>query len=148
MVGRTQRFGEACCLHLQGRSKEPGLRLNINMIPGGEIWRKGPVSEDWGRKWAWPMRRLHSFLLTLFLRLPFLQPYTYVPSESLLITLALKMETAHFSETLASTNQSTRRLNQKNIVRIVIAIVTLNLTHTHTHTHTHIILFTLLRMYT
>jgi hypothetical protein len=30
-----------------------------------------------------------------------------------IINLALKMETARFSETLASTNQSTRRFNRK-----------------------------------
>jgi hypothetical protein len=40
----------------------------------------------------------------------------------------LKMETACFFETLASTNQSTRVRIQKNIIGIVIAVKTLNFT--------------------
>jgi hypothetical protein len=35
-----------------------------------------------------------------------------------------KMEAARFSETLAYTNQSTRRLTQKNIIIIVTAVKT------------------------
>jgi hypothetical protein len=49
---------------------------------------------------------------------PFLQTYPlatlYNPSKSLLITSALKMETACFSEMLISTNQSTQHLNPKD----------------------------------
>jgi hypothetical protein len=46
-------------------------------------------------------------LLASFFRLTLL-PYIYIiPSEYLLITSALKMETARLSETLASPNQST-----------------------------------------
>lgn len=39
-----------------------------------------------------------------------------VPTESQLNTLALKMETACFSETFTSTNQSTRRLHRKEYI--------------------------------
>jgi hypothetical protein len=55
----------------------------------------------------------HSSLLALSSRPP-LHPYIHVygPSQSLLITSALKMETAHFSEMLAFTKQPTRRPNQ------------------------------------
>jgi hypothetical protein len=57
-----------------------------------------------------------SFCLTcldwpLHLRLSLLQPYIYGPSQSCFITSALKMETACFTKTLASTNQSAWWLN-------------------------------------
>jgi hypothetical protein len=46
--------------------------------------------------------------------------------EACCLQTGLKMERARFSETLVSTNQSTRRLNS-NIIRIFTAVKTLNL---------------------
>jgi hypothetical protein len=51
--------------------------------------------------------------VALSFRLPFLPSYiiSLIPSN---VTSALKMETVRFSETLASTNQSTRRLSPED----------------------------------
>lgn len=43
-------------------------------------------------------------------------------------TSSLKMDVLHISETMDCSNQSTRRLNPKNIFRIISAVKTLNLT--------------------
>jgi hypothetical protein len=84
LAGRNQRFGEAYCLLLQGSSDHAGNQRDY-------IW--------------WPIR---PFLF----RLPFLPPYI-IPLNPSMVTSALKMEAVRFSETLASTSQSTRRPNPK-----------------------------------
>jgi hypothetical protein len=69
-----------------------------------------------GSRQMW--KSIHNFSLVpiglFYFRLPHLLPYIYnIYIWSLLVPahhLALKKETARFSETLASTNQSTRRL--------------------------------------
>jgi hypothetical protein len=67
----------------------------------------------------------HWSQLALSFRFPVLLPYIYIyiyiygPAESWLITSALKMVTAHFSKTLASTNQSMWHLNPKEHIRNV-----------------------------
>jgi hypothetical protein len=65
-VGRSQHFGEACCLHLQGLSDELGPRGIMYVYIG---WQEGSLKEramwdEWGRDWARTMRRLQAGVRT------------------------------------------------------------------------------------
>jgi hypothetical protein len=51
--GRSQRFGEVYCLHLQGWSDYALGIKGLYRVAGREVWRKGPIRTEWGRDWSW-----------------------------------------------------------------------------------------------
>jgi hypothetical protein len=88
LFGGCQRFGETYYLHLQGWCDDVGKWKDSYRIVRCEGWGSGPVrDEEWGEQVS------GSFL------------------TSSIATSALKMEIVCFSETLASTDESTRRQN-------------------------------------
>jgi hypothetical protein len=97
LVGRCRRFGQACCLHLEGWSDGPNSE-------GPYICSSRRGSPDW----------------PLPSELPYRNPVHMVTVSS--VTSALKIVAARFSETLSYTNQSTRRLNSKNILFASLAL--------------------------
>jgi hypothetical protein len=105
LAGRSQRFGEVCCLclHLQNLEK-CCVRLSYTPPP------PPPLTPAWNLPFG-----LASVSTSLRPDWPFLSDfpsclpiYPLIPS---MVTSALKMETVRFSETLASTSQSTWRPN-------------------------------------
>jgi hypothetical protein len=91
LVGRSQRLGDACRLHLQGWSDE----------------------FTWSLLFRPPQLLPRSSRLAHFPHISLLQSHIYGPSQYRLTASTLKMQAARFSETLASTNQSTRWFNSK-----------------------------------
>jgi hypothetical protein len=136
MFRRSMLFPSSGLKCLAGTVRD---HIYIHKVQGGKSKGKGPIGTSKAKtepdKWGgskYPSSTLLSSdaylepphwsssvsaslvpIWPLSLRLPLLQPYIYGPLQSWLITPALKMKMAHFSKTLASTNQSTQQFNPK-----------------------------------